>query len=70
LINTSSARSVTRAVVVRGCLKGEPSTQQFEVLIAREDDSKLLIYEIYQDDAAFDVHRTAHRLQNSAKRQP
>lgn len=39
------------------CLKDEPGTLQFEVMIPREDDSKLLIYEIYQSDAAFDVHR-------------
>jgi (4S)-4-hydroxy-5-phosphonooxypentane-2,3-dione isomerase len=39
------------------CLKDEPGTLGFEVLIPREDETKLLIYEVYQDDAAFDVHR-------------
>jgi quinol monooxygenase YgiN len=38
------------------CLKDEPGTLQFEVLAPREDDTKVLIYEVYQDDAAFDVH--------------
>ena len=39
------------------CLKDEPGTLRFEVMISREDDSKLLVYEVYQDDAAFDNHR-------------
>ena len=41
------------------CLKDEPGTLQFEVMMPREDESKLLIYEIYQSDAAFDAHRRA-----------
>jgi (4S)-4-hydroxy-5-phosphonooxypentane-2,3-dione isomerase len=41
------------------CLNDEPGTLQFEVALPREDDSKILIYEIYQDDAAFEVHRNA-----------
>jgi len=40
------------------CLKDEPGTLQFEVMISREDDSRLLVHEIYQDDAAFDAHRS------------
>jgi autoinducer 2-degrading protein len=38
------------------CLKDEPGTVQFEVLVPREDSSKLLLYEVYQDDAAFEKH--------------
>jgi (4S)-4-hydroxy-5-phosphonooxypentane-2,3-dione isomerase len=38
------------------CLKDEPETLQFEVLVPREDDAKVLLYEVYRDDAAFDVH--------------
>lgn len=38
------------------CLKDEPGTLQFDVLVPREDEDKLLIYEVYQDDAAFEVH--------------
>jgi quinol monooxygenase YgiN len=38
------------------CLKDEPGTVQFEVLVPREDFSKLLLYEVYQDDAAFEKH--------------
>ena len=38
------------------CLKDEPGTLQFEVLVPREDDTKVLLYEVYRDDAAFNVH--------------
>jgi len=38
------------------CLKDELGTAQFEVLVPREDNSKLLLYEVYQDDAAFEKH--------------
>ena len=44
------------------CLKNEPGTLAFEVLMPREDDSKLLIYELYQDDAAFDAHRNGSSM--------
>jgi autoinducer 2-degrading protein len=39
------------------CLRDEPGTLGFEVLIPRDDQTKLLIYEVYQDDAAFELHR-------------
>ena len=35
------------------CLKDEPGTLQFEVMVPREDNRKVLLY---QDDAAFDTH--------------
>jgi autoinducer 2-degrading protein len=38
------------------CLKEEPGTLQFEVLVPRDDDKNVLLYEVYQDDAAFDTH--------------
>ena len=38
------------------CLMDELGTLQFEVLVPREDDTKVLLYEVYRDDAAFDVH--------------
>jgi quinol monooxygenase YgiN len=38
------------------CLKDEPETLASEVLKPREGDTTLLIYEVYQDDAAFDAH--------------
>ena len=40
------------------CLKDEPGTTlQFEILLPREDDGKVLSYEVYRDDSAFDLHR-------------
>lgn len=39
------------------CLKDEPGTLQFEVALPRDDPSRIFIYEIYQDDGAFEVHR-------------
>ena len=38
------------------CLKDEPGTLQFEVLVPLEHDTKVLLYEVYRDDAAFNVH--------------
>jgi quinol monooxygenase YgiN len=37
-------------------LKDEPGTLHFDVLAPREDDTKVLAYEVYRDDAAFDAH--------------
>jgi len=39
------------------CLKDEPGTLQMEVLAPREDDTTMLLYEVYRDDGAFDVDR-------------
>ena len=44
------------------CLKDEPGTVQMEVLAPRDDDTKVLVYEVYRDDAAFDVHRSGPSL--------
>ena len=38
------------------CLKDEPGTLQFEVMRPRGDDSTVMLYELYTDDAAFDAH--------------
>jgi (4S)-4-hydroxy-5-phosphonooxypentane-2,3-dione isomerase len=43
-------------------LKGEPGTMRFEVLRPRGDDSKLMTYEVYEDEAAFEAHRSAPSL--------
>lgn len=40
-------------------LKDEPGTLQFEVLVPREDDTSLFVYEVYRDDDAFEAHRNA-----------
>ncbi|TWB87498.1 quinol monooxygenase YgiN [Bradyrhizobium macuxiense] len=43
-------------------LRDEPGTLHFDILVPREDGSKLLIYEVYQDDAAFEAHRNARSI--------
>ena len=45
------------------CLKDEPGvTLQFEVLAPYDDDAKALSYEVYRDDAAFEVHRNGRSI--------
>jgi len=44
------------------CLKGEPGTLQFEILLPKDDDAKVLTYELYRDDAAFETHRQGRSL--------
>jgi quinol monooxygenase YgiN len=39
------------------CLKDEPGTLQFDVMLPRDDDTRILIHEVYQNDDAFEVHR-------------
>ena len=38
------------------CLKSESGTLQFEVPGPRDDDGRVLLYEVYSDDAASKVH--------------
>ena len=38
------------------CLKDEPGTLQFEVLVPNDDTTKILLYELYRDAAAFDAN--------------
>jgi quinol monooxygenase YgiN len=38
------------------CLESEPGTLQFEVLKPHGDDTKFLLYEVYESEAAFDRH--------------
>ena len=40
-------------------LRDEPGTLQFDVLVPRDDDTKLFLYEVYRDDDAFEAHRNA-----------
>ena len=43
-------------------LKDEPGTLQFEILLPKDDDTKVLSYEVYRGDAAFEVHRNGWSL--------
>jgi len=40
-------------------LKEEPGTLQFEVLLPHDDQTKVLLYELYRDAAAFEEHGNA-----------
>src|SRR5262245_36696644 len=44
------------------CLQDEPGTLQFEILLPKDDDTKILSYEVYRDDAAFETHRNGRSL--------
>jgi quinol monooxygenase YgiN len=63
VIGTIVVQPGTRAEVLRAvlahrerCLKDEPGTLAFEVLVPSDDDTKLLLYELYADRAAFAAH--------------
>ena len=39
------------------CLKDERGTLQMDVLMPRDDEARVLVYEVYRDDEAFRTHR-------------
>jgi quinol monooxygenase YgiN len=47
---------VTSLLTHKARLKSEPGTLQFEVLLPKDDDTKVLSFEMYRDAAAFEVH--------------
>ena len=44
------------------CLRDEAGTLQFEILLPKNGDTTVLSFEVYQDDAAFEVHRSGRSL--------
>lgn len=38
-------------------LKNEPACHQFDVCVDETEPSKFFLYEVYDDEAAFDAHR-------------
>ena len=38
------------------CLRDEPGTLQFDLLVPEKEDDKILIYEVYSDPQAFKTH--------------
>jgi quinol monooxygenase YgiN len=44
------------------CLKDEPGTLQFDVLLPHDGGDKVMLYELYQDQAAFDAHSNGPSL--------
>ena len=53
---------VTLLLAHKARLKDEPGTLQFEVLLPKDDDTKVLSYEMYRDAAAFEAHVNAPSL--------
>jgi|SRR5512145_325452 quinol monooxygenase YgiN len=47
----------------RASRETEPGCRQFDVCVAPEDPAKIVLYEVYDDRAAFEAHlRTPHFL--------
>src|SRR5262249_22364305 len=44
------------------CLRDEPGTLQFDILLPRGEEAQILSYEVYRDDAAFEAHRNGPSL--------
>jgi quinol monooxygenase YgiN len=43
-------------------LISEPGTLRFDVLVPADDDTKIVIHEAYEDEAAFEVHGKGESL--------
>src|SRR5262249_28254009 len=53
---------VTLLLAHKARLKDEPGTLQFEVLLPKDDDTKVRVYEMYRDAAAFEGHLSGPSL--------
>jgi len=53
---------VTLLLAHKARLKDEPGTLQYEVLLPRNDNAKVLVYQMYRDAAAFEVHMNGPSL--------
>jgi quinol monooxygenase YgiN len=47
---------VTSLLAHKARLKAESGTLQFEILLPKDGDTKVLAYEVYRDAIAFEVH--------------
>ena len=45
-----------------GTMEDEEGCERFDVLIPREDIGKVMVYEVYRDDAALAIHNRSPRL--------
>jgi autoinducer 2-degrading protein len=52
-VESFTARAVENAADSRK----EPGCRQFDVLVDLEDPTKILLYEVYADEKAFDAHQ-------------
>jgi quinol monooxygenase YgiN len=51
-----------------GTLADEEGCLQFDVLLPKEGDNRVLLYEAYRDDAAFALHGQSQRLATTRSR--
>jgi len=52
---------IAKAIENAADSRSEPGCRQFDVLVDPKDRTKVLLYEVYADDKAFDAHQqTAH----------
>ena len=68
------AREAFRLLIddnARAAVRDEPGCRRFDVVEPRGEPERVLLYEIYDDEAAFDAHcRTAHFIQFDAQSAP
>ena len=53
---------VTSLIAHKARLKAESGTLQFEVLLPKDDNTKVLSFEMYRDAAAFEAHLSGSSL--------
>ena len=53
-----SKEEIIRSLVAHRerCLKDEPGTLQFEIMVPFDDPSKIILFELYADEAALMAH--------------
>ncbi|HTQ76001.1 MAG TPA: putative quinol monooxygenase [Burkholderiales bacterium] len=66
-VESFTAKAIANAAASRK----EPGCRQFDVLVDPKDRTKVLLYEVYADEKAFDAHQqTAHFKQYVAEAVP
>lgn len=45
------------------CLAGEPGTLQFDIMLPQGDADAVMLYEVYESQAAFDAHLKGDSMQ-------
>jgi quinol monooxygenase YgiN len=48
---------IARAIENAAASRKEPGCRQFDVLVDPKDRTRVMLYEVYQDDKAFDAHQ-------------
>jgi quinol monooxygenase YgiN len=54
------------ATQARNSLANEPACRQFDICVDAGDPSKILLYEVYDDRAAFDAHLASDHFKTFA----